>query len=95
MMRRAGRTLGERHENRDTGGAISPEQPSRREQSRRRRGLQATPGPGGECDKHSTTGQFFDKKRESLAAPTLAQKYTVGGDQLRRGERESCSVVRT
>ena len=46
--------------------------PSRRDRWRRRRGLQATPGPGGECDNHhSTTGQFFDKKGASLAAPHL------------------------
>ena len=43
--------------------------PSRRDQSRRRRGLGATPGTGGECDKHSITGQFFDKKGGVAPSP--------------------------
>ena len=48
--------------------------PSRRDQSRRRRGLQATPGPGGECDKHSLPGQFFDKERGVACSPALRSK---------------------
>ena len=43
MMRRAGRVLDVLDEGRSAGGAISPELPSRRDQSRRRRGLGATP----------------------------------------------------
>ena len=47
-MRRASRVLEELHEDRDADAASSPEKPSRRDQSRRRRGLQATPGTEGE-----------------------------------------------
>ena len=43
MLRGAGRVSEVIHEDRDAGGAINPEQPSRRDQSRRRRGLGATP----------------------------------------------------
>ena len=42
MMGRAGRVLEVLHEDRSAGDAISPELPSRRDQSRRRRGLEAT-----------------------------------------------------
>ena len=70
------------------------QKPSRRDPSRRRRGLGATPGPDKEeCDKHSLSGQFFDKER-GVAAPTLAPKYRVSGAQWRPGERQSCSRVR-
>ena len=50
-MRRAGRVLEELHEGRSAGGAIVPELPSRRDHSRRRRGLGATPKGGKRCGK--------------------------------------------
>ena len=69
MTRHARWILEVLHEDRDPGRASSPEQPSRRDQSRPRRGLGATPDTGGECDKHSIAGQFFDKKRGVAPSP--------------------------
>ena len=62
--------------------------PSRRDQSRRRRGAASDPRHGrGECDAHSLPGQFFDKERGVACSPELWSKVGDGMIRRRRGFR--------
>ena len=72
MMRHAGWVLEVLHEDRDAGGASKPGTafPQGSVAPRARAGSDPT-APGGECNKHSITGQFFDKKREVAPSPDI------------------------